>query len=432
MKKILNLLLVSFPIIAASQTQTENYIKTTTYKEPTASSITNPTALEASQSITYFDGLGRPIQQVAHQQSPAGKDIVTPIEYDAFGRQEKEYLPYVPNTAASLNYKTTALTDIGTFYNTATYESTLNPYSQKEFEASPLNRILKQAAPGNDWKLGNGHEIRLDYQTNTNTDQVKRFEVSFIGGNTENPYLEDKGIYDPSELYKTITKDENWQSNQAYPNDHTTEEFKDKEGRVVLKRTFDAGKWLDTYYVYDDYGNLTYVLPPKVFTYNSITQAYLGQSSYSDSYVDGISFFIDDQYAELNITQQGQGNLSYYFYAYGFTPGSPLKSGKIASLDFSPNLPDISLGNITSLDINGNSIVVGTAYIQNGDLYFSSTGAGVYPENEEFWFSSSLNIADFQSSYTAPGLNRSTLNDLIYQYRYDKRNRLIEKKLPGK
>ncbi|RXG11492.1 RHS repeat-associated protein, partial [Leeuwenhoekiella aestuarii] len=67
--------------------------------------------------------------------------------------------------------------------------------------------------------------------------------------------------YDPGELYKTVTKDENHDGGTS--KNHTIEEFTDKQGRVVLKRTYDNSQPHDTYYVYDDYGNLTYVLPPK-------------------------------------------------------------------------------------------------------------------------------------------------------------------------
>ncbi|WP_163409893.1 DUF6443 domain-containing protein [Flavobacterium ajazii] len=435
MKNISLLLFILFPVLLFSQTQTENYIKTTTYKVESTTSITNPTALQADQNITYFDGLGRPIQQVAHQQSGSGKDIVTPIEYDAFGRQEKEYLPYVPTAAASLNFKTTALTEVGTFYNVPKYENTSNPFSKKEFEASPLNRILKQAAPGEDWKLGNGHEIRLDYQTNTNADQVRRFGVSFISGNTENPYLEDNGIYDPSQLYKVITKDENWQASQTYPNDHTTEEFKDKEGRIVLKRTFNAEKWLDTYYVYDDYGNLTYVLPPKVFTYNSITQGYeKNYSFYADNESYNFNFFTNgiNTYCDINVYIHSN-TIQLDLYAYDFIPGSILKSGKIIDLDFTPTLPNMPLANIMMNDAQGNPVLAGTAYIQDGDLYFSSTGAMVYPNSAGYYVDYFSNeLTPYQGNYTPPSLDRSSFSDLIYQYKYDGRNRLIEKKLPGK
>ncbi|PZR20172.1 MAG: hypothetical protein DI539_11710 [Flavobacterium psychrophilum] len=46
---------------------------------------------------------------------------------------------------------------------------------------------------------------------------------------------------------------------------NTTEEFKDGDGKIILKRTFNLSVGivsLSTYYVYDQYGNLAYVLPP--------------------------------------------------------------------------------------------------------------------------------------------------------------------------
>jgi RHS repeat-associated protein len=68
------------------------------------------------------------------------------------------------------------------------------------------------------------------------------------------PSITANTTYALGELYKTVTTDEN---------NNNTEEFKDKEGHVVLKRNYDSGVAHDTYYVYDVYGNLTYVLPPK-------------------------------------------------------------------------------------------------------------------------------------------------------------------------
>lgn len=443
MKNILSLL-VLLPIMVVGQTQTENYIKTTTYKVTTSTSIVSPSSTQATQNITYFDGLGRPIQSITKQGGGNQQDIITPIVYDGFGRQTKDFLPYT-RTTSSLNFESSMLPNSNgdiialNSYYTSRYPNdinatTPNPFSQKQFEPSPLNRVLQQAAPGKDWALANNHTIKLDYQINTDADFVRRFGVSFIGGNTENPYLEDQGVYAPYQLHKTITKDENWISNQTYSKDHTTEDYKDKEGRVVLKRTFDAGKWYDTYYVYDDYGNLTYVIPPKVFTYHSITQPFVGQSFHSDTDTDNLVFFMFNDYAEIFFRLNNENNIYLSLYAYGFTPGSALRNGKIADLNFTPDLPNMTLCNIMVADVNGNSVVGGTAYIQNGDLYFTpKPGVGVYPvSNGEMYFSTTINLSSFQANYTPPALDRSTLNDLIYQYRYDKRNRLVEKKLPGK
>jgi RHS repeat-associated protein len=69
-------------------------------------------------------------------------------------------------------------------------------------------------------------------------------------------------VYGANQLSVTIVKDENWVSGRA----GTSEEYKDKTGRVVLKRTFNykSGvlEMLSTYYVYDDKGQLAFVLPP--------------------------------------------------------------------------------------------------------------------------------------------------------------------------
>lgn len=221
-------------------------------------------------------------------------DIITHVGYDDRGRQAREYLPY-----ASINnigsYRVDALSATGTFYNTDKYENTANPYSEKRYENSPLDRVLEQSAPGASWLLDmdndTDHTIKFDYQTN-GSNEVRRYEVSLTidtyssGTGVVLTYVPtlvlntaiNNGNYVTGELYKTVTRDENWQPGQIYSKEHTTEEFKDKQGRIILKRTYgpadlngdgdyadggEASATFDTYYVYDKYGNLTYVLPPK-------------------------------------------------------------------------------------------------------------------------------------------------------------------------
>ncbi|MEO0525905.1 MAG: DUF6443 domain-containing protein [Bacteroidota bacterium] len=256
-----------------------NYVYTMTYQDSITNPLTRFAATDAViQDIAFFDGLGRPFQQVGIDQSPheSGNfgDIVTYMEYDGYGRRQKEYLPYVAGTDAMGNFRTNAENKTVDYYNTAKYGSTLNAYSEKQFEASPLNRVEKQAAPGTAWAMGNGHEIAFDYLTNTDADGVKEFEVSLSEANdTYTPSLivrtNNGGRYDEGELYKNITYDENHSAaSSATDKLHTTEEFTDKQGRVVLKRTYALVNGTqephDTYYVYDDFGNLSYVLPPKM------------------------------------------------------------------------------------------------------------------------------------------------------------------------
>jgi RHS repeat-associated protein len=337
----------------------ENFIYTAVPQKPVqASNYGGLIPSEIKQDVTYFDGLGRPLQSIAIGQGGNASDIVTHIEYDGFGRQVKDYLPYAIPNQGNTYLKTGALSETNAFYNTTKYENTTNPFSQKEFEASPLNRVLQQAAQGNDWALANNHTIKLDYQTNV-TGEVKLYTVSLsFTDNTYTPALSlstaNGGFYLANELYKTITKDENWTSGKK---NNTTEEFKDKQGHVVLKRTYSdytntqgviitAEVAHDTYYVYDDFGNLTYVLPP-------------------------------------------------------------LASGQTIATSSSEN--------------NATSTAVVT--LEN-DLHLTASNSIVLLPGFH---------AQTGSTFTATIIeNNHVLEDLCYQYKYDYRNRLIEKKLPGK
>ncbi len=276
----------------------ENYIYTQTFQKPitTEAGITEDS--DVIESITYFDGLGRTKQQIGIKQSPNKTDLISHISYDALGRQDKEWLPYVPTTAgAEGSYRTTNQEVAINSYYTTNFSDDLgvtpNPYSQKTFENSPLNRVLEQAAPGESWKIGSsidanghsdGHSIKFDYQTNTDT-EVRLYSVSLVFANDSyTPSLINDGYYNAALLFKTITKDENW----TVGKNHTTEEFKNKQGQVVLKRTYaninNISTAHDTYYVYDDYGNLTYVLPPKVDLTDGVSVDELTNLAYQYQY----------------------------------------------------------------------------------------------------------------------------------------------------
>ncbi len=284
MKKILyTLLLVPIMVIGQTPTQTENYVKSKTYKLPTTTSIATPTPAQATQNVTYFDGLGRPIQQIANAQSSSGKDIITHFEYDVFGRQPREYLPFA-STQNDLAMVESNSLKASTILQYQTQYGDSIAFSEKLFESSPLNRVLKQGAPGNNWSVNGNHAIRFEYQTNTTQDTIRYFTVNTSWNTSKGLYDIPTALtvntYDQFQLYKTITKDENWVSG----NNNTTEEFKDKEGRVILKRTYNNSEKHDAYYVYDQFGNLTFVLPPEVDTNQAITSTVLDNLCYQYKY----------------------------------------------------------------------------------------------------------------------------------------------------
>ena len=260
----------------------ENYIHTIT-PSTGVTSLLGLSNDEKIESVSYFDGLGRSKQNIAIKASPDKKDIITHIGYDDFGRQTKDWLPYYESVGDLGSYRGDISLNAQQYYQTNYADDfigisqpvDINAFSEKELESSPLNRVFKQAAPGKDWKLGNGNEIEFDYKSNTSI-EVKKFEVSLSFANgIYTPTLLLNETYAEFELYKNVVYDENY----TVGNKHTTEEFKDKSGRVLLKRSYadsdingdgdtnDAGETEaahDTYYVYDNYGNLTYVLPPKI------------------------------------------------------------------------------------------------------------------------------------------------------------------------
>lgn len=236
-----------------------NYIYEEVFQVPETETNYTTTADENKiKSITYFDGLGRKSQTRGIKQSPLEKDIVSHYAYDVLGRQTKEFMPFTSSNNNGV-FETGAESKTIAYYNTSKYENTTNPFSENQFDNSPLNRVLKQAAPGSSWRMGGGHETIMEYLTNVSS-EVKYFKVSLSSDYT--PTLTGGSWYGAGELYKTITKNENWKSSDSLNN--TIEEFKDKKGNVVLKRTYNNSKKHDTYYVFDMYGNATFVLSPKV------------------------------------------------------------------------------------------------------------------------------------------------------------------------
>ncbi len=271
----------------------QNYIYTRAYQEQSTSTIDEEFFTENDnliQDITYFDGLGRPLQQIAIDQSPQKNDVVTLMEYDGLGRMNREWLPY-PTTDGNLaTLRLSPKSGTLGYYNQPKYEDTQNPYSEKAYEIAPLNRVKQQGAPGNDWALGQGHEIELAYRTNVSSDNVSLFDattnlVENNGVLTYETTFNENGTYLEGELYKNITYDENHTSGK----NHSTEEFANKEGQVILKRTYadvdgQTAVAHDTYYVYDDFGNLSYVLPPKVEISDGVSPTELSELCYQYTY----------------------------------------------------------------------------------------------------------------------------------------------------
>jgi len=217
-----------------------NYLYTITPTVAT-SDVSGLGVNESLQSIQYFDGLGRPIQTVQRGITPAKSDLVTFTEYDGVGREYKQWLPvqivnnngaFVPFSAFEPTAKSQVL-----------YDNDIRPFNEIKYEPSPLNRVEKQFGSGQAWV---DHPVNMQHGTNDGN-------IAFYFVNSSNNL--EKGLnYAENALYKTQITDEDGKR---------TVEYKDKIGQVVLKQNFDdTGADVNTYYVYNDLGQLSYVIPP--------------------------------------------------------------------------------------------------------------------------------------------------------------------------
>ncbi len=240
---------------------------------------------DIKQSTQYLDGLGRHLQTVAKEYSMQTgnipEDMVSAIEYDEYDKELYKYSPFAANTNGGYptndgKFRLNPFQQQASFM-TAQYGSQNETffYSKTNFEPSPLNRVTDAYAPGNSWVGSEGNpeaqrrNVQMKYFINTINDVVKIWKVTNapLGswGIYEINTTINSGNYPAGELYKNVTVDEH--KKQVI-------EFKDKEGRVILKKvqltaTADDGTgrdhtgWLCTYYIYDDLSNLRCVIQPQ-------------------------------------------------------------------------------------------------------------------------------------------------------------------------
>lgn len=248
-----------------------NYVRTWQPLKPFASEtevVGNSLVKEVNRVTQYVDGLGRHIQTVSWKAAPGELDLVTPVVYDELGREKYKYMPYASGSDG--NFKPDpfpASIYSGTGVLQQLYPGEKYFYTQVNYEASPLSRVEKTMSPGNNW-VGSSRGIQTQYLVNTTDDSVRLWSICFNALPDDadaNPVFnipQSAGVYAVGELSKTVTTDEN---------NHQVIEYKDKEGHIVLKKVQEKetpsssayNDWLCTYYVYDDMGQLRFVMSPK-------------------------------------------------------------------------------------------------------------------------------------------------------------------------
>ena len=267
----------------------------------------NNTGSSHVDDISYFDGLGRPFQSVNKtvQNNVTKQRLATLLEYDYYGRETNMWLP----TSVMADY-----VEVSTFRNTAVGSSGYNdsyPYSQSIYEASPLNRPLQQYGAGKLWH-SNNRAVRTEYLVNaSDSDRACKFYTvngTSLSGGTE--------FYAANLLNVIKTTDEG--NNVSYT-------FTDKLGRIVLTRQMNGTEAHDTYYVYNDKGNLCFVLQPMYQTTADIElyafeYKYDGHGNCIWKKLPGAEYieYVYDNYDRMTYSQDGnqRKNNRWMYYQY--------------------------------------------------------------------------------------------------------------------
>ncbi|MBE6272359.1 MAG: RHS repeat-associated core domain-containing protein [Bacteroides sp.] len=202
----------------------------------------NSTATGYVDHISYHDGLGRPFQTVEQHWPSSGSasTLVTQQEYDLLGRPSVSRLP-LPGSSSFVSPNSVA-TSVATHYGDSYAYSTIS------YDSTARERVVSEQGEGSAWQ---GKVISTEYlSSGTSGDLLcQHYKLNTLANVTQN------GAYAAGALQVVKTTDEDGKVGYT---------FTDKQGRTVLERRVDGTTSFDTYYVYDDYGNLECVLPPAI------------------------------------------------------------------------------------------------------------------------------------------------------------------------
>lgn len=217
--------------IVCYATENPAYIRTSTYHTSTSTVDDN----------IYYDGLGRPIQQVSVGATPSGNDIINTTMYDNKGREANHLLPF--------SYDNDGMFAHNAIYKSNTFNNDDFASSVTAFDGSPLDRVVRTYKPGEVYQgVESQYYIEYGYDLNAEN-EVKHIKLE------DNGSISVIGCYSTGILFKNEVTDED---------DARMITYTDVEGKTILERRYIATDvYADTYYVYDTKNRLRWVITPK-------------------------------------------------------------------------------------------------------------------------------------------------------------------------
>ncbi len=435
----------------------QNYVMAVQAQAPFTTAHALETAPEDQkiQTITYYDGLGRPIQQNAINASTNNNDVISHIEYDGLGRQTKQYLPFEATGVTGSYREVNIHQDINAYYQNKYPDDfagvpleEVNAYSETILEASPLNRVQEQAAPGTAWKYTRHKDpiyasfpTDISYLKNwTASDVLDPYPPAYTSINLDNVVAvtinnaELKlSIWAKPELDIEVLSTGKLRKIDVYP------EIED----------LDLGRLTDVNDTPIDYTasieNNYLIITPIGDTPRPLTNGIKLQSTRNLSHIQYIKEYNEYVTNEHTVKSEYDLNNASEVLRFDVTiaNGVPtlIANGTYEARQLSKSI--VKNENWTSTDgknktaerftdKNGRVILTRSYNSSSPSSGRGAAGGGAIDTYNVYDDYGNLTFVIPPKVNTADGISIEELSELIYQYRYDNRNRLIEKKDPGK
>ena len=211
--------------------------------------------------VAFLDGFGREYVTIDVQGSPvAGYDIVQPFHYGKDGKTDRAYLP----CALAGNYGKLPANPFDPENWQLIGQDKGYAFSPIAYEGRLSGRVTAQMKPGKAWHDA-GKSMAYAYGYNT-ANEIKMLKTTSSGT------IEDGGYYPAGILEKVTATDEDGRK---------AETFTDKDGKTILTRELLGSEWLETWYAYDEKGQLRYVFPPELTQENGFWENPEGVEKYA-------------------------------------------------------------------------------------------------------------------------------------------------------
>ena len=213
----------------------DNHILTKTFLNAQGSKFTTNTQ--------YNDGIGRPYMYASNSQNTSGKYVYLLKQYDRKGRLGKVWLPIAIGTTCE-EIDSTVIEQTSRSYYNDNY-----PNDTRSYDA--LDRLIEEMPAGEDWQ-NNGKATRRAYTSNDT------YGVIHYIAPLSSITLQQQGYYNSGMLIGEVETDEDG---------HDLTTYKNLRGQKVLERRMPINNLSsykqDTHYVYNDLGQLRYVISPE-------------------------------------------------------------------------------------------------------------------------------------------------------------------------